>query len=1065
MPQLSSCAFAPIATCLLATGAYADLNYGDFSLPAGVQLLGDAHLAGTQLRLTNDAQDEAGAAWFTSAQKVSTAWAAEFDFRIGGGQGADGFAFVIQNDATTAIAGAGCELGYDGIPNSVAIEFDTYTNGSCNAGTVNDLGVPHISVHTNGTAPNSVQETASIGATTIVPAFADGGVHTARVLYVPGTLFVYVDDLVNPLLSVPLDLTTTLALTGERAWVGFTGATGGLSEAHDVLNFVFDEDTVGGGSNTSPAQPSVTEPHADGVTVNPADVHMESTPFADPDPGDQHFCTEYEIWRISTVTRVWTTGCITGVTKLHAHLADGAFEGTHSGFTELLPGAQYLLRIRHRDDSGASLTEWSPWAQRFFTTGTASDTFPLVTEDIAAAPAPRWVDADTRQAVVLSDGPTPPSLRLESAGGALLLDLAGQSGVGNLVTNPPALTDHVEVRAVLSGGSTGLTLPTTDLVVHDHDCLRFEILLPAISLPAGQSRYLWITRTGSTFIGTANQVQPNFNTLARGLDLPWSTRQPGYEVEVFAEGLTLPVNLAFLPNAAAAPDAPFLYVTELYGDIKVVARDGSVGTFASGLIDFNPTGNFPGSGEQGLTGIAVDPQSGDVFASLLYDSPSSPGTHYPKVVRFTSTDGGRTAATQTTILDFVGEPQGQSHQISNLSIHPDGKLLVHMGDGFVASTAQDLGSFRGKILRVNLDGSPAADNPFFNAGDGIAPIDYVFAYGVRNPFGGDWRAADGQHYAVENGPAIDRLTKVTSGRNFLWNGTNGSMVNHALYVWNPANGPVNLAFVQPETFGGSGFPMDKQGHAFVTESGPTYGTGSQAKGKRISEFVLDANGVVVSGPIPFLEYAGQGKETAVGLAAGPDGLYVTSLYRDEGFNPTATGARIYRVRRELGWDCNGNGIDDECDIAAGVEQDLDGNGLPDACDCGGVRSCDASVNSTGAAATIASNGQCAVSSNQFVLTSSSVPSGLGLFFFSGGLLNHGQGVPFFNGVRCVGPAISRLPVVQSAGGVAQTAVDFTTGPAAQIQPGQTWHFQYWYRDLAGGGTQVNVSEALTVAFQ
>jgi len=1065
MSQLSSRALAPIATCLLAASAIADLNYGDFGLPAGVQVLGDAHIAGVALRLTNDAQDEAGAAWFTSAQKVSTAWAAEFDFRIGGGQGADGFAFVIQNDATTAIAGAGCELGYHGIANSVAIEFDTYTNGSCNAGTVADLGVPHISVHTQGVAPNSVVEAASIGATTIVPPFADGGVHTARLVYVPGNLFLYVDDLVNPLLTVPLDLTTTLALTGERAWVGFTGATGGLSESHDILSFVFDEDTVGGSGNSSPAQPTITEPHADGVTVNPADVHMESTPFADPDPGDQHLCTEYEIWRLAPLTRVWSTGCITGLTKLHAHLADGAFEGTHTGLTELLPGTQYLLRIRHRDDSGASLTEWSPWGQRFFTTGTASDTFPLVTEDVASAPAPRWIDADTREDVVLPADATPASVRLESASGQLLLRIEGQGGPANAVVNPPQLSDHVEVRAVLFGGSTGLQLPATDLVVHDHDCLRFEILLPAVNLPAGQSRYLWVTRTGTTFLGTANQVQPNFNTLARGLELPWSTRQPGYEVEVFAEGLTLPVNIAFLPNPSSAPDSPFLYVTELYGDIKVVARDGTVGTFASGLIDFNPTGNFPGSGEQGLTGLAVDPVSDDVFVSLLYDSPSSPGTHYPKVVRLSSNDGGRTAATQTTILDMFGEPQGQSHQISNLSIHPDGKLIVHMGDGFVSATAQDLGSFRGKLLRVNLDGSPAADNPFYNAGDGIAVIDYVYAYGVRNPFGGDYRAADGLHYTVENGPSIDRFCQVTPGQNFLWNGTNGSMLNHALYSWNPANGPVNLAFVQPETFGGSGFPLDKQGHAFVSESGPTYGTGSQAKGKRISEFVLDASGAVISGPSPFLEYAGQGKETAVGLAAGPDGLYMTSLYKDDGVNPTATGARLYRVRRDVGWDCNGNGIDDECDIAAGVEQDLDGNGLPDACDCAGVPSCEATVNSTGAPATIASNGQCSVAANQFVLTSSSVPNGLGLFFFSDGLLNHGEGVPFFNGVRCVGPAVSRLPVLQAVGGVAQTSVDFTTGPAAQIQAGETWHFQYWYRDVAGGGAQVNVSEALTVAFQ
>ena len=53
-------------------------------------------------------------------------------------------------------------------------------------------------------------------------------------------------------------------------------------------------------------------------------------------------------------------------------------------------------------------------------------------------------------------------------------------------------------------------------------------------------------------------------------------------------------------------------------------------------------------------------------------------------MRLHSNDGGLTAAPQTTVLDMAGEPQGQSHQISNLTIGPDGKLYVHMGDGFDA---------------------------------------------------------------------------------------------------------------------------------------------------------------------------------------------------------------------------------------------------------------------------------------------------------------------------------------------------------------------------------------------
>jgi hypothetical protein len=198
---------------------------------------------------------------------------------------------------------------------------------------------------------------------------------------------------------------------------------------------------------------------------------------------------------------------------------------------------------------------------------------------------------------------------------------------------------------------------------------------------------------------------------------------------------------------------------------------------------------------------------------------------------------------------------------------------------------------------MNLDGSAPIDNPFYDAANGINARDYVFAYGVRNPFGGAWRALDGMHYEVENGPSIDRLARIDRGASYGWNGTNNSMTIRAIYNWNPAHAPVNLTFIQQSTFNGSQFPADEMDHLFVSESGPTYAPGAQANGKRIVEFVLDANGNRISGPTTLVEYTGTGQSTVVGLAAGPDGLYFTELYEESGAaGPTASGARIFRVR-------------------------------------------------------------------------------------------------------------------------------------------------------------------------
>jgi glucose/arabinose dehydrogenase len=371
--------------------------------------------------------------------------------------------------------------------------------------------------------------------------------------------------------------------------------------------------------------------------------------------------------------------------------------------------------------------------------------------------------------------------------------------------------------------------------------------------------------------------------------------RPGFTIDEAAKGLQLPVAIAFVPKAGKNPDDPFYYVAELYGNIKLVTRSGQVSTYASNLLNFNPTGDFPGSGETGLAGLVVDPDNGDLYATLLYEG--SDGRHHPKLIALHSTDGGRTASSQTTLLDMKPEEQGPSHQISHISIGPDGKLYVQVGDGMVPQTAKALNQFRGKILRANRDGSAPSDNPFYNAADGITATDYIYASGFRNPFGGDWRARTKSLYEVENGPSTDRLARVVRGRDYGWNDTNASMKQFAIYNWSPASAPVNIAFVQPQTQGGSHFPRSMQDHAFVTESGPTFATGPQQRGKRVVEFVISPQGKLVRGPIPLLKYAGNGKATATALAAGPDGLYFSELYSDSSLNnPTASQARILRIR-------------------------------------------------------------------------------------------------------------------------------------------------------------------------
>ena len=644
------------------------------------------------------------------------------------------------------------------------------------------------------------------------------------------------------------------------------------------------------------AVPAITEPEFDGQMISPYDVHMVAGPFVG-SPGESHVCSDWELRNTNTNELVWSASCVQGTLAVHIHLGDGQFAGSLSGKHELAPSTGYTLRVRFLGDAPPPDTDWSGWATRPFMTASASAIQPLILSDVAALPTPRWLDG-SGQPVPLALGGL---LRLEAQGGGTLLQLTpGGVASGNQVFNPPAIAAHGPVHVYVAAGGLDLNLPASHLLFTDGSGQDRDVALPPIVLPAGQPAGFWVDVAGDAFLAAAVPpagALPDFTSQVSAATIPWAVRQPGFVIDLVASELQLPVNIAFLPHPGPNPADPFFYVNELYGNVQLVTRNGIVSQYASGLLNFDPLGSFPGSGEKGLAGLVVEPASGDLFVSAVEAVPPDVDFHYPRVMRLHSADGGLTMASNTTILDFPTEPLGPSHQISNLSIGPDGKLYVHIGDGLLTTPALDLASVRGKILRVNLDGSAPTDNPFYASANGVLATRLIYAYGLRNPFGGAWRQADGAHWEVENGPSVDRLAKIVAGRNYLWDGTDASMANFAAYNWSPSVAPVNIAFIQPGTFGGSGFPAEKLDHAFVAESGPTYAPGPQGLGKRISEFSFDQDGVLTSGPLPLIEYIGAGRATAVGLAAGPDGLYFSDLYKDVGeTTPVDRGAHVLRIR-------------------------------------------------------------------------------------------------------------------------------------------------------------------------
>jgi Ca2+-binding RTX toxin-like protein len=392
-------------------------------------------------------------------------------------------------------------------------------------------------------------------------------------------------------------------------------------------------------------------------------------------------------------------------------------------------------------------------------------------------------------------------------------------------------------------------------------------------------------------------------------EIPWLATQPGYAVDVVTEDLAMPLSVAMLPDPGPSPSSVIGYVAELYGSIKAIRRDGRASTYAHSLLDFEGTGLLPGTGAFGVGGIAIQPGTADVYAAVPYFNEDHQ-EFFARVIRLDTTGDGSSHAGIETVVDLggvVGPPDAQSysHQISDVSFGPDGNLYVHQGDGFQPLKSQDPDSFLGKVLRLDAEtGAPVGGpdpNPLYDPDDGISARDYVYARGYRNPFGGAWREADGQHYVVENGPTVDRLSKLEfppppGGQNFAYDGSDASMATLALHNWKQA-APVEISFVEADRHGGSGFPAAAFGNAYVTQSGATWASGPDPSGDRITEFVPAASGELSAPPRELLRYSGTGKSTAAGLAAGPGGLYFTDLYRDQGWAaPTDPGGRLLRIR-------------------------------------------------------------------------------------------------------------------------------------------------------------------------
>ena len=300
------------------------------------------------------------------------------------------------------------------------------------------------------------------------------------------------------------------------------------------------------------------------------------------------------------------------------------------------------------------------------------------------------------------------------------------------------------------------------------------------------------------------------------------------------------------PDDLAIDEQGIVWIAELTGKIHRYDPQTKQTTVAGQLPTTDPT-NI----EHGLLGIEVDPNfhRGEPYLYVFYTVPEA---YVNTLSRFTVTNGTLDMTSEKVLLRVPTEPHC-CHQAGDLEWGPNGTLFVSTGDTgesgtkpedeisklriktFVERnklkdyhwsrlvdserTSQSLQELRGKVLRVNKDGSIPKDNPFY----GKTGVRWeIFAYGLRNPYRIKWDDETKRLFIGIVGPdeqaTYDWYDIARGGENFGWPRTNGRLFYNE---WTPQMIP---AYVPPaweytyaggsRSAGGGPFYRSNGKHAF-----------------------------------------------------------------------------------------------------------------------------------------------------------------------------------------------------------------------------------------------------------
>ncbi len=215
------------------------------------------------------------------------------------------------------------------------------------------------------------------------------------------------------------------------------------------------------------------------------------------------------------------------------------------------------------------------------------------------------------------------------------------------------------------------------------------------------------------------------------------------------------------------------------GRIFICQQNGAVIVFKNGAKLPTPALQLSvnTSGERGLVGITLHPSFATNGAVYLYYT--LPNGSRNRVSRFYMKGDIIDPATEQIIWDLDALSSSPYHNGGAMHFLGD-KLFIAVGDNSSGSNSQNLENVKGKILRINANGSAPGDNPFYSS-TGSRARNSIWAYGLRNPFTFDIQPGTNRIFVNDVGQeGWEEINEATvKGKNFGWPSTEGKTTNPA----------------------------------------------------------------------------------------------------------------------------------------------------------------------------------------------------------------------------------------------------------------------------------------------